>query len=162
MHKFGSNKDSGFKNYRTQNRAMADQTAKVTLMISILEPSWIETISVDICSRQVHQSQHNHGLESQTDLGKVIGKCYGCDIAKSCGTIRIPQFGGGNFRSGAAQRTSLNIVEIEQVFAKSKPVRGLCLRSRNHGPEAMKENGRNEDYPGNTAWRIPVQSTSLQ
>ena len=43
-------------------------------------------------------------------------------------------------------------IEDEPVSAKSKPVRGLCLLKRNDGPEAVKEDGRNEDYLGNTAW----------
>ena len=42
-------------------------------------------------------------------------------------------------------------LDIEQVSAKYKPVRGFCLAKRNDGPEAMKEDGRNEDCPGNPA-----------
>ena len=42
-------------------------------------------------------------------------------------------------------------LDIEQVSAKSTPVRGFCLAKRNDGPEAMKEDGRNEDCPGNPA-----------
>ena len=38
-------------------------------MISTMEPSRIETISVTSRSKQVHQSQHIHGLESHTNLG---------------------------------------------------------------------------------------------
>ena len=50
VHTFESNKDCGLKNYRTRNRAMVDQPAKVSQMIWIMEPSWIQTISVTKCS----------------------------------------------------------------------------------------------------------------
>ena len=48
-------------------------------------------------------------------------------------------------------------IDNVQVSAKSKPVRDLCLLRRNDGPEAMKEDGRDEDYPGNRAWENPMQ-----
>ena len=38
-----------------------------------------------------------------------------------------------------------------QVSVKSKPLRGFCLLKRNDAPETMKEDGRKEDYPGDTA-----------
>ena len=47
----------------------------------------------------------------------------------------------------------------EQVWANFKPVGGLCTLKRNDGPEAMKEDGGNEDYPGDTAWGNPMPST---
>ena len=49
----------------------------------------------------------------------------------------------------------------EQVSAKFRPVRGFCVLERNDGPEAMKEDGRKEDYTGNSAWRNPMPSTEL-
>ena len=33
----------------------------------------------------------------------------------------------------------------------------FCLLKRNDGPEAMKEDGRNEDFRGNTAWGKPMR-----
>ena len=36
-----------------------------------------------------------------------------------------------------------------------------CLLDRNDGSEAIKEDGRNEDYPGNTPWGNPMPSTVL-
>ena len=44
----------------------------------------------------------------------------------------------------------------EQVPAKSMPLRGLFFQKKN-APEAMKEHGRNEYYPSNTAWWNPRQ-----
>ena len=42
MHQF--NKDHGFNNYGAQNRATVDHPAKLTQTISIMEPSWTDTI----------------------------------------------------------------------------------------------------------------------
>ena len=50
-------------------------------------------------------------------------------------------------------------MDNEQVSAKSEPTRGFCPLTRNDGPDAMKENGRNEDWLGNTAWGNPMPST---
>ena len=45
----------------------------------------------------------------------------------------------------------------EQVSAKSKPVRGLCLMKRKDESAAMKENGRNDK----TASEKPVRPFGL-
>ena len=48
---------------------MVDQPAEVTQMISIVDPSWIDTISVNNCSRQTRQTRHNSGHQTwQTNL----------------------------------------------------------------------------------------------
>ena len=50
---------------------------------------------------------------------------------------------------------------IEQVSAKSKPVRGLCLLKRNDAPEVAKEDGYNEDYPDGLSPAKPNATTSF-
>ena len=76
VHNFESNKDCGVKNNQTLNRGMIDQPAKVTQMILTVERSWIETISVNDCSKHVHQSQQHRGLKGQNNPGRVIGGCF--------------------------------------------------------------------------------------
>ena len=49
------------------------QPTKVMRTTSIMERSLIEPISVTKCSKQVHESQHSHGLIDQTNLGKIVG-----------------------------------------------------------------------------------------
>ena len=44
----------------------------------------------------------------------------------------------------------------EQVSAKSKPVRGLCLMKINGEREAMKEVGRNDENPSTTTPFFPT------
>ena len=59
-----SNRDCGFKNYQTPNRAMVDQPVNVTQMKSIVEPAWIETIGVSVStpssSQRPNHSWQNH------------------------------------------------------------------------------------------------------
>ena len=63
----------GFVNYQTQHQAnFVHQPAKVTQMISNMDPSRIESISVTYRSKQVHQLQHNHGLKDQANFGRII------------------------------------------------------------------------------------------
>ena len=50
------------------------QPAKVTQMISVMEHFWIDAVSVANCARQVHQTQHNRGLEGQTILARIVGE----------------------------------------------------------------------------------------
>ena len=52
---------------------MVDQPPKVIRMISIMEPSWIETISMTSYSKQFHQSQSHRGLSGQINLGSITG-----------------------------------------------------------------------------------------
>ena len=60
------------------------------------------------------------------------------------------------FNDTPKRRSScLSVVLAAQVSAKSKPLRGLSLQKRNDAAEAMKEDGRNEGYPGTTACGIP-------
>ena len=40
----------------------------------------------------------------------------------------------------------------QEVSAKSRPLRGLCLLMRNDGSQTKKEGGRNDGNPGDTAW----------
>ena len=44
-----------------------------------------------------------------------------------------------------------------QVSMTCKPARGLRQLKSSDAPEAMKEDGRNEDYRGNIPWRNPMQ-----
>ena len=70
---FEPNTDCGFANCQTQHRAsLMHQPAKVTQTISVMEPSWIETITVTNCSKQVHQSQHRRGLKDQTKWAETL------------------------------------------------------------------------------------------
>ena len=123
-------------------------------MISISQPSWIETVSADSCSRQMHRSQHNHGLKCQVEHGQVIGHIMESDIPSICGTHQNTSIGGGEMLnelvSAMSKRAGNN--DNEHVSAKSKPARGLRLLKRNDAPEAMKDDGRNEDNPDNTGW----------
>ena len=48
-------------------------------------------------------------------------------------------------------------MDNEQASAKSEPVRCFCVLNRNDGPVSMKEDGRKEGCPGNTAWGNPMQ-----
>ena len=70
----------------------------------------------------------------------------------------LKPFFGSNLLDGNMSKRAGNI-DNEQVSAKSKPARGLCPLKRNDGPEAMKEDGCNEDFPSNTSWRNPMPST---
>ena len=58
--------------------------------------------------------------------------------------------------------TTQGEIANEQNSAKSKPLRGLRLMKRKDEPEAMKEDGSNEENPGETAWRNPTQSASSE
>ena len=58
------------------------QPATVTQTTQIMEPSWIETITVNTCPEHVHQSQHNHGLVNQASHGTVVGNIIGGSIQK--------------------------------------------------------------------------------
>ena len=72
MHNFELNNGCGVVNYQTQHRAMVDKPAKVTQMVSIVEPSWMQTINVTNGSKQV-QSQHRRGLKVQPHPGNIVG-----------------------------------------------------------------------------------------
>ena len=63
--------------------------------------SWIETINVPNCPKQVHQPQHNHGRMDhglqEINHGNVIGNIVGGDIRKTCATHQHTIIGGGCF-----------------------------------------------------------------
>ena len=112
MHKYELNTDCGFMNYQTQHPECLRPTK------SIREPSWIETISVTHCPKQVHQSQHNHCVMDQANRGKVVGKIIGGSIPKIRWIEQSITFhGAGEMRD-------------EQASTKAKPIRGPCLVKR--------------------------------
>ena len=74
-------------------------------MVSIMEPSWIETISVTNCSGQMHQTQHNRGLRYQTNLGSIVGG----SAHKICGIKQIVTFRGGRVPE-SFHRSSFSVV----------------------------------------------------
>ena len=69
---FELNNDCGFAKYQTQASLM-HHSVKLTQTISIMEQSWIKTLSMTNCSQQVHQSQHNRGRKVQTNLCRFTG-----------------------------------------------------------------------------------------
>ena len=64
-------------------------------MISIMEPSWIETISVAKCPKEDHQSQHNHGRVDQVNHGNVVGNAFGGILSRFMGSNQIFTILGG-------------------------------------------------------------------
>ena len=133
-------------NYQIHQTAMLmpHQPTKVMKATSVMEPSVIESTSVTICPEQVHQSQHNHGVVESTTIGG--------------GTLdqeRMP-----NEQVSAMSKRAGNM-DNEQVSAKCKPIRSLCQLKRNDEPEAMKEDGRNEDYQSNPTWGENDATTSF-
>ena len=91
--------------------------------------------------------------------GKLIGHISGGSIPKIFETPLNTTIGGGNLRPGEMLKEQVSAtskragnMDSGQVSAKSKPPRCLGLLKRNDGPKAMKEDGRNDNYAGNTAW----------
>ena len=73
------------------------QPTEVMRKSSIMEPSLIGPISVIKCPKQIHQSQHNHGLTDQAKHGKDVGKISGGRIPMVRGTEQSITIHGGNF-----------------------------------------------------------------
>ena len=81
------------KNYRTQLQAsFVHPPAELIQMISIMEPSLIETISVTTCSKRAHQSKNHPGLQGQSNLGRIVG----VSTHTTRGTEQIIKFRGGS------------------------------------------------------------------
>ena len=79
---------------RTQHRVNhVHQPATLTRILSIMEPSWVETISAINCSKQVLLSRHNRCLKGQTNLGRITGVSY----HKNRGVKQIIMVRGGGF-----------------------------------------------------------------
>ena len=104
------------------------QLAKVTQMISIMERSWIGTISVANRSKQVHQSQHNHGFKGQPNLVRIVGG----SIHKIRGIKQIITFGGGK-ALGSFHRSQFSVVAAlvpptQQMAKRSHPFVGKASK----------------------------------
>ena len=156
---FELSKDSTIANFQIHKTAFKRRhhPMKATRTTSILEPSSIEPTN---CLKQVLQSQRNHGRTDQINRGKVIRNLWVGTYPIFVGPINVPQFAVSgempNEQVPAMYKKVQETVTMGQVSSKSKPTRGLCLLKRTDGPEAMKEDGHNED-PGNTAWRNPIR-----
>ena len=68
---------------------MVDQPAEVTQMISIVMPSWIDTISVNNFVRQIRQARHNGGFKEHMKFGKLVG---GNTHTQIVGSNRLSRF----------------------------------------------------------------------
>ena len=105
------------------------QLAKVTQMISIMERSWIGTISVANRSKQVHQSQqHSHGFKGQTNLVRIVGG----SIHKIRGIKQIITFGGGKVLD-CFHRSQFSVVAAllpptQQMVKRSHPFVGKASK----------------------------------
>ena len=119
------------------------------------EPSLIDPTNVTNCPKQVHQPQHKRGLKCQINHGKVICNMkVGTFLLILAGHIRAPHWPVASVDQDR-RSTSKSLkcpkrpkdTDNEQVSAKSKSMPRL----------AMKEDGRNEDFPDNTAWGNPMQ-----
>ena len=99
-----------------------------------------------ICLKQVLQSQHDHGRMDQINHGKVMCNFMGGDIPKICGTHQSTTIRG--IRRDAQGANLSNVkkragnMDNEQVSAKSKPTRGLCLLERTGGDERRRSQRR--------------------
>ena len=100
---------------RTQAILMPHQPTKVMRTTFIMEPSLIEPISVILCPRQVHQSQHNHGLKDHANLDKVAGKIVCGNTRKFRGITQIITFRGGNL---GQDHVAAALVPLAQYMAK--------------------------------------------
>ena len=93
--KFELNTDLTLEHFQIHQTAVfMHHPPTATQTTSIMNPSWIETISVPMCPKQVHQPQHNHGRADhgprQMSHGNFIGNILAWDIRRDLPFARKP------------------------------------------------------------------------
>ena len=93
---FEMNQNSASVSYQRVIQNHLRQT-KVMRKSSIMDSSLIELISLISCTKQLHETQHSHGLMDQANHGNVVGKIIGGCIPKTRTIEQSITIHGSNF-----------------------------------------------------------------